>query len=90
MEGVDKYVNLRVDDHSNSVNELIRLSNIWELTILKCEDPNDVCDLKEVAGSLQEVLKKLGYYQGPATGHLDQATVKALKEWMAMNNFETE
>ena len=90
LEGVDKYVDLRVDDHPDPVNELIRLFKIWELTILEREDPNDVYDLEEVAGKVQEALKKLGYYHGPATGHPDQATVKALEEWMAVNNFENK
>ncbi|MET1128815.1 MAG: DUF1028 domain-containing protein [Thermoproteota archaeon] len=90
LEGVDKYVDLRVDDHPDPVSELIRLFRIWELTILEREDPNDVYDLAEVAGSVQEALKRLGYYRGEPSGRLDDETLRALAEWMAVNNFENK
>ncbi len=89
-EGVNKYVDLRVDDHPDPVNELIRLFRIWELTILEREDPNDVVDPKSVAGELQEALKALGFYRGPVTGELNEETMRALEEWMAVNNFENK
>ncbi len=89
-EGVGKYVDLRVDDHPDPVNELIRLFRIWELTILEREDPNDVVDPRSVAGELQEALKTLGFYRGPVTGELNEETMRALEEWMAVNNFENK
>jgi uncharacterized Ntn-hydrolase superfamily protein len=33
-------------------------------------------------------LKKLGMYRGSITGTLDDATKKALKDWVNINNFE--
>lgn len=89
-EGVDRYVDLRVDDHPDPVSELERLFKIWELTILEREDPNDVYDLGEVAAEIQEALRILGYYSGPVTGRLDEATLRALEHWMAINNFENK
>ena len=89
-EGVDKYVDLRVDDHRDPVNELIRLFKIWEITILEREDPSDVVDLSEVAGEVQEALRALGFYKGGVTGKPDEATIRALEEWMAVNNFENK
>jgi uncharacterized Ntn-hydrolase superfamily protein len=89
-EGVDVYVDLRVDDHPDPVAELERLFRIWELTILEREDPSDVYDLEEVAGEIQEALRALGYYRGPVTGRLNQETLRALEEWIAINNFENK
>ena len=89
-EGVDKYVDLRVDDHPDPVNELVRLFKIWELTILEREDPSDVVNPEDVAGELQEALSVLGFYRGPITGELNEETMRALEEWMAVNNFENK
>ncbi len=90
LEGVDRYVDLRVDDHLDPVNELIRLFKLWELTILEREDPGDVVDLPEVALEVQEALAALGYYKGDVSGELNRETVEALTEWMAINNFENK
>ncbi|MCC6058560.1 MAG: DUF1028 domain-containing protein [Desulfurococcaceae archaeon] len=90
LEGVDKYVDLRVDDHPDPVNELIRLFKIWEITILEREDPSDVYDLKDVAYNIQLALKKLGFYRGEVTGVLNNETLEALEIWMGINNFENK
>ncbi|MCC6017008.1 MAG: DUF1028 domain-containing protein [Desulfurococcaceae archaeon] len=90
LEGVDKYVDLRVDDHPDPVNELIRLFKIWEITILEREDPSDVYDLKDVAYNIQLALKKLGFYRGEVTGVLNNETLEALEMWMGINNFENK
>ncbi|MCS7112040.1 MAG: DUF1028 domain-containing protein [Ignisphaera sp.] len=90
LEGVDKYVDLRVDDHPDPVNELIRLFEIWELTILEREDPSDVYSLSEVAQNIQLALKKLGYYRGEVDGVLNNDVLKALELWMGINNFENK
>ncbi len=89
-EGVDKYVDIRVDDHPNPVNELERIFKIWELTILEREDPNDVYDLRDVAREVQEALHVLGYYRGPIDGKLSNELLQALEQWMAINNFENK
>ncbi|MEM1526942.1 MAG: DUF1028 domain-containing protein [Ignisphaera sp.] len=89
-EGVDKYVDLRVDDHLDPVKELIRLFKIWELTILEREEPSDVYDLSQVAYNVQLALRKLGYYGGEVRGVPDEETLKALELWMSINNFENK
>ena len=90
LEGVDKYVDLRVDDHPDPVNELIRLFKIWEIMILEREDPSDVYDIKDVAYNIQLALKKLGFYRGEVTGVLNNETLEALEMWMGINNFENK
>lgn len=89
-EGVGRYVDLRVDDHVDPVNELIRLFKIWELTILEREDPDDVYELSDIAEDLQKALRKLGYYSGRITGVLNEETLNALELWMSINNFENK
>jgi uncharacterized Ntn-hydrolase superfamily protein len=89
-EGVDKYVDLRVDDHPDPVGELERLFRIWEISVLTREDPNDVVELSDVAEEVQKALAKLGYYKGPVTGVLNPETTEALEAWMAVNNFENK
>ncbi|GBF09028.1 conserved hypothetical protein [Aeropyrum pernix] len=89
-EGVGKYVDLRVDHHSDAVNELLRLFKIWEITILEREDPSDVVRIEDVAGELEKALAALGYYKGPFTGRASKELLQALESWMAINNFENK
>lgn len=89
-EGADKYVDLRVDDHPEPVEELERLFKIWEITILEREDPGDAVEIAEVAAEIQEALRRLGYYSGETTGKPDKETIEALERWMAINNFENK
>ncbi len=89
-EGVDKYVDLRVDDHPDPVRELRRLFRIWELTILEREDPSSLIPLEEVVEDVQRALSKLGFYRATPSGKLDEATIDALNRWIAVNNFENK
>lgn len=90
-EGADKYVDLRVDDHPNPVEELKRLFRLWEITILEREGPEDLLELRgETAMLVQEALRRLGYYSGPITGSVGEETISALERWIAVNNFENK
>ena len=86
----DRYVDLRVDDHAEPVKELQRLFRIWDLTLLTREDPQDIVKIEDVAEKIQVALKKLGFYKGEITGVADEATVKALEDWIMINNFENK
>ncbi|MCR8501429.1 MAG: DUF1028 domain-containing protein [Crenarchaeota archaeon] len=86
----DRYVDLRVDDHPDPVNELKRIFRIWDLTLLTREDPSDVVKLEDAAEKLQLALSKLGYYKGAINGKLTEETLKALEDWMLINNFENK
>ncbi len=89
-EGVDKYVDLRVDDHPDPVNELYRLFEIWELIILEREDPEDIVDWREVWMEIQDALLKLGYLESEVSGPEDQRLHRAFEEWIGINNFENK
>ncbi|MCR8455392.1 MAG: DUF1028 domain-containing protein [Candidatus Korarchaeota archaeon] len=86
----DRYVDLRVDDHPDPVKELKRIFRIWDLTLLTREDPSDVVKLEDAAEKLQLALSKLGYYKGAINGKLTEETLKALEDWMLINNFENK
>jgi len=87
----DKYVDLRVDDHSRPVEELKRIFRIYDMTMLSREDPKQLLTIDHsIAAVLQTDLKKLGMYDGPITGNLDDATKKALREFINVNNFENK
>ena len=86
----DRYVDLRVDDHPEPVQELKRLFKIWELTLLTREKPDDIVDKNEVAAAVQRALKKLGYYKGEITGIWDEETENAFRDFMLINNFENK
>jgi len=86
----DRYVDLRVDDHPEPVQELKRLFKIWELTLLTREKPDDIVDKNEVAAAVQRALKKLGYYKGEITGIWDVETENAFRDFMLINNFENK
>jgi len=86
----DTYVDIRVDDHSNPVEELKRIFRIWELTLLQREDPSDVVSKRDVAAEVQRALKKLGFYRGEVTGVWDEATEEAFRDWAGYENFENK
>ena len=86
----DKYVDIRVDDHPEPVEELKRIFRIWELTLLSREKPDDVVSKEDVAEKVQVALKKLGYYKGEVTGKWDEETEKAFVDWANINNFENK
>ncbi|RLG75243.1 MAG: DUF1028 domain-containing protein [Thermoprotei archaeon] len=86
----DRYVDLRVDDHPEPVQELKRLFRIWELTLLTREKPDDIVDKNKVAETVQKALKKLGYYKGEITGVWDEETENAFKDFILINNFENK
>jgi uncharacterized Ntn-hydrolase superfamily protein len=86
----DKYVDIRVDDHQEPVKELIRIFEIWDLTLLNREDPSDVVKKSEVALIVQEALYRLGYLKRKPTGIWDNDTEKAFIDWVNINNFENK
>ncbi|MEM1572319.1 MAG: DUF1028 domain-containing protein [Pyrobaculum sp.] len=86
----DVYVDIRVDDHPEPIAELRRIFRIWELTLLQRDDPTDVVSKKDVAGEVQEALKRLGFYRKEPTGVWDEETEAAFREWAGFENFENK
>jgi uncharacterized Ntn-hydrolase superfamily protein len=85
----DRYVDLRVDDHPTPIEELKRVLKVYDMTMLSREDPNNLLTIdRDIAVLLQKNLTKLRTYKGTITGILDDATRKALNEFVNTHNFE--
>jgi uncharacterized Ntn-hydrolase superfamily protein len=85
----DRYVDLRVDDHPQAVDELLRLFGVYDREILIRDDP-----LLEASpgliGELQRRLAALGKYAGDATGTYDSSTRSAIEAFAGESNLEAK
>lgn len=85
---IDRYIDLRVDDHPGPVAELTRLLQLhrFYLTPPQAEDmqPIDAA----IARELQELLTKAGYYHGSISATYDDATHAALAAYGGVENLE--
>jgi len=87
----DRWIDIRVDDHPAPIEELIRIFNVYDLTLLTREDPKDVVVLKpDVVREIQANLAALGLYHGPTSGKFDPKTKAAFEAWAEMNNYENK
>ena len=83
----DRYLDLRVDDDAYPIRKLQKLVTMHHLYFGEV-DPDDLIPLAEVAAELQEMLRRAGQYDGPATGVPDKATRKALRALVGIENLE--
>ena len=87
----DRWIDIRIDDHREPIEELIRVFSIYDVTLLNREDPKDVFPLNlSVVRELQAGLASLGFYHGSASGKLDAKTTAAFEAWASLNNFENK
>lgn len=84
----DRMIDLRVDNHSQPVEELHRLLDIQERLFL----PSDAADLvrvdEDLARALQSKLAFIGDYSDSITGVYDAATRAALMKFAARENLD--
>jgi uncharacterized Ntn-hydrolase superfamily protein len=85
---LDRYIDLRVDDHLGPVAELARLLKLhrFYLTPPRQEDLLPIDD--SIAREIQELLSGAGYYTGPISGEFDAVTRAALKQYGSVENLE--
>lgn len=83
----DRYLDLRVDDDTEPIRKLAQLVEMHHLFFGEV-DPANVVPLDKVAADLQAMLLRTGHYQGPQTGHFDDATRKALWALVGQENLE--
>ncbi len=84
----DRYIDLRVDDHSRPIR---RLQEILELHHLyfKRPDPATLIPIdQKIARELQRIARRSGHYRGLLTGEYDEATRKAVEELVGAENLE--
>ena len=85
---IDRYVDLRVDDHAEPIAELGRILGLHRLYLTKSA-PDELMAVDEtIASELQTMLQKTGHYQGQVTGVYDEATKKALWDLYGIENLE--
>jgi uncharacterized Ntn-hydrolase superfamily protein len=83
----DRYIDLRVDDHADPINDLVRLFQVWDDSMLVRNDPQ-LEATPELVTELQRRLAALGRYDGEASGAYDDATRAALSGWAGEYNLE--
>jgi uncharacterized Ntn-hydrolase superfamily protein len=84
----DRYLDLRVDDHPQPVDELERLCGVWRLLFEKPLD-SDIIPIDDIiATELRDGLRHLGYDPGSATGPWDDRAQRAFTAFSEMENLE--
>ena len=89
--GLDRWIDVRVDDHPTPIEELERIFGIYDMTLLAREDPRSLRPLDpETVMAVQRSLGVLGYLLGSKTGSWDAATAAAFAKFVAEHNFENK
>ncbi len=89
--GTDRYINVRVDEHEHPIKELRRVFELYDLSLLKRDDPDDKVKLSgDIMKTIKEVLKKDGFFDGEINTKYDDVTKESLQKWMHTNNFEVK
>lgn len=83
----DHYLDLRVDDHPEPIQELARILKIHHLYFGEVSQ-DDLVPLADVATELQKLLTRSGYYKGLHSGVFDEETRKALRALVGAENLE--
>lgn len=83
----DRYLDLRVDDHPEPIEELKRILGLHHL-YFGAVDPDAAIPLAAIAAELQKMLARTGFYAGPVSGHFDDETRAALRGLVGRENLE--
>ena len=83
----DRYVDVRVDDHPQAVDEMVRVFEVYDRELLVRKD--EILDLTpELVTDIQKRLGTLGHFEGEATGSFDDDTRRALAAFAGEFNLE--
>jgi uncharacterized Ntn-hydrolase superfamily protein len=89
--GTDRYVDIRVDEHPHPIDELQKVFEVYNLCLLKRDDPKDILKIEgEVLQTIIQVLKKDNLYSGKPTEEFTPVLKKAFQTWLHTNNFEVK
>jgi uncharacterized Ntn-hydrolase superfamily protein len=83
----DRYLDLRVDDDPHPIRRLSSLVRLHHLHF-GAVDRDNLIPLEEIAGELQQMMKRAGFYQGAVSGVFDGPTRKALRALVGSENLE--
>lgn len=84
----DVFVDLRVDDAAQPVQELRRLLTLHDLYLGASAREDTIAIDPSLLCELQEIMRRRGHYRGPITGAWDEATERALVEFVGTENLE--
>ncbi|MGY5876405.1 MAG: DUF1028 domain-containing protein [Candidatus Thorarchaeota archaeon] len=85
---LDRWIDVRVDEHSSPIEELERVFQIYDMTLLSREDPSRLRKLQgDLAIKVQKALQKLGLVDSVTD---DEFPEKALEKFMGISNFENK
>jgi len=85
---IDRYIDLRVDDHPAPIAELRKLLEMHRLYFGTTEPTNLTRLTGNVGKEVQTILARLGYYAGEITGVYDMKTKEAFRRFCSVENFE--
>jgi uncharacterized Ntn-hydrolase superfamily protein len=85
---LDRYIDLRVDDHPAPIPELARLLKLHRFYLTPPHAEELLPIEAPIVRELQELLGRAGYYQGPVSGIYDAATRAALAQYGGVENLE--
>ena len=84
----DRFIDLRVDDHAQPIDELRRILGLHKLYLFP-PDPNDILPIDEAtAHELQRLLTITGDYSGTSSGTYDDITRTAFRAFIGRENLE--
>ena len=83
----DRYVDIRVDDHTDPIKELKRILVLWRLQFFRTK-PGNIAEIKgETKDFILDLLAREAYYKGPK-GEWNSEMQKAFTSFCLANNFE--
>ncbi len=85
---LDRYIDLRADDHPTPVNELARLLKLHRFYLTPPREAELLPIDATLANELQTLLARAGFFHGPPTGEFDAATRAALEQYGGVENLE--
>ncbi|RPH24690.1 MAG: fimbrial assembly protein FimA, partial [Bacteroidales bacterium] len=85
---LDRYVDLRVDDHPQPIAELKRILGLHRLYLTKSAPDELLAVNEDITREVQAILHQAGRYQGQITGVYDEVTRKALCDLYSIENLE--
>jgi uncharacterized Ntn-hydrolase superfamily protein len=85
----DRYIDISVYDAKDPIGEIFRLYELQKVHFER-SDPKDVIGISGAdAVYLQKLLAKKGFHKGRTDGLWDEASTKALADYMGWENYDT-
>jgi uncharacterized Ntn-hydrolase superfamily protein len=84
----DRYIDLRVDDHAQPIDELKLMLDLKQLYLGKTKTEDIIPVNSNIAHELQGMMIVRGYYAGALNGQWDETTRHAFREFAGVENLE--